>query len=149
MFCASDNENDALFTFLKVFVLLYADDTVIIAESAEDLQNALTAYASYCETWKLLVYSSKTKIVIFSKGRHQNFNFILNNESIEIVKEFKYLGVLFSRSGSFFTAKKHIAAQATRAIFCLLKKARSLLLPIDIQIEMFEKNCKTNTPLWM
>ena len=140
--CASDNENDALYTFLKVFVLLYADDTVIIAESAEDLQNALTAYASYCETWKLLVNSSKTKIVIFSRGRYQNFNFILNNESIEIVKEYKYLGVLFSRSGSFLAAKKHIAAQATRAMFCLLKKARLLLLPIDIQIEMFEKTVK-------
>ena len=66
VFCASDNVNDTLYIFLKVFVLLYADDTVIIAESAEDLQNALTAYASYCETWKLLVNSSsKTKVVIF------------------------------------------------------------------------------------
>ena len=125
-----------------MFVLLYADDTVIIAESAEDLQNALTAYASYCETWKLLVNSSKTKIVIFSKGRFQNYNFVLNNETLEIVKEFKYLGILFSRSGSFLAAKKHIAAQATGAMFCLLKKARSLLLPIDIQIDMFEKTVK-------
>ena len=103
--CESDNVNDTLYMFLKVFVLLYADDTVIIAESAEDLQNALTAYALYCETWKLLVNSSKTKIVIFSKGRIQNYNFILNNEAIEIVKEFKYLGILFSRSGSFLAAK--------------------------------------------
>ena len=57
--------------FLKVFVLLYADDTVIIAESAEDLQKALTAYALYCETWKLVVNSSKTKIVIFSKAEYK------------------------------------------------------------------------------
>ena len=39
-------------------------------------------------------------------------------------------------------AKKHIATQATRAMFCLLKKARPLLLPIDMQIEMFEKTVK-------
>ena len=140
--CESDNVNDTLYMFLKVFVLLYADDTVIIAESAEDLQNALTAYALYCGTWKLVVNGSKTKIVIFSKGRIQNYNFILNNEAIEIVNEFKYLGILFSRSGSFLAAKKHFAAQATRAMFCLLKKARSLLLPIDMQIEMFEKTVK-------
>ena len=50
--CASDNVNDTLYIFLKVCVLLFADDTVIITESAEDLQNALTAYALYCETWK-------------------------------------------------------------------------------------------------
>ena len=114
-----------MFMYLKVFVLLYAHDTVIIAESAEDLQKSLTAYALYCETWKLLVNGSKTKIVIFSRGRLQNINFVLNDESIEIVKEFKYLGILFSRSGSFSAAKKHIAAQATRAMFCLLRKARS------------------------
>ena len=124
--CASNDVNDVMFMYLKVFVLLYADDTVIIAESAEDLQKSLTAYALYCETWKLLVNGSKTKIVIFSRGRLQNFNFVLNDESIEIVKEFKYLGILFSRSGSFSAAKKHIAAQATRAMFCLLRKARSL-----------------------
>ena len=139
---ASNDVNDVMFMYLKAFVLLYADDTVIIAESAEDLQKSLTAYALYCETWKLLVNGSKTKIVIFSRGRLQNFNFVLNDESIEIVKEFKYLGILFSRSGSFSAAKKHIAAQATRAMFCLLRKARSLLLPIDLQIEMFEKTVK-------
>ena len=42
----------------------------------------------------------------------------------------------------FLLRKKHIAAQATCAMFCLLKRARSLLLPIDLQIEMFEKTVK-------
>ena len=102
--------------FFLVFVLLYADDTVIIAESAEDLPNALTAYASYCETCKSLVNSSKTKLLIFSKGRFQNSNFELNNETLEIV-DFKYLGILFSRSGTFLATKEHITAQATRTIF--------------------------------
>ena len=36
--------------FLKLFVVLYADDTVILAETADDLQNALNIYALYCET---------------------------------------------------------------------------------------------------
>ena len=35
--------------------------------------------------------------------------------------------------------KTHITTQTTRAMLCLLKKARSLLLPIDIQIDVFEK----------
>ena len=125
-----------------MFVFLDADDTVIIAESAEDLQNALTAYAPYCEIWKLGVNNSKTKIVIFAESRFQNYNFVLNNETLEIFKEFKYLGILFSRGGSFLAAKKHIAAQATRAMFSLLQKARSLLLSIDIQTDLFEKTVK-------
>ena len=36
----------------------------------------------------------------------------------------------------------NIPTQSTRAMFCLLKEAQSLLLPIDYQIEMFEKMVK-------
>ena len=49
---------------------------------------------------------------------------------------------LENRGGSFLAAKKHIAAQATRTMVCLLKKTRSLLLPIDIQNDLFEKTVK-------
>ena len=70
------------------------------------------------------------------------YNFTINDDRIEVVSEYKYLGVLFSRSGSFLTMKKHIAKQATKAMFHLLKKARALLLPIDIQLELFDKTIK-------
>lgn len=43
----------------------------------------------------------KTKIVIFTKGRVKNNVFYYNGKEIEIVKNFKYLGVIFSSSGSF------------------------------------------------
>ena len=35
--------------FLRLYVLLYADDTVIFAESAEELQCALSAVHQYCD----------------------------------------------------------------------------------------------------
>ena len=38
--------------------------------------------------------------------------------------------------------KKHIAKQATKATFHLLKKPRALSLPIDIQLEFFDKKIK-------
>lgn len=58
-----------LFLYLKMFILFYADDTVILAESANDLQFALNEFYRYCDTWKLTVNICKTKIVVFSKGR--------------------------------------------------------------------------------
>ena len=131
-----------LFAFLKLFDFLYADDTVILAESFADLQSALDTYASYCKTWKLEINGSKTKVMIFSKGRVPNYDFIIDGVSVEFVSEYKYLGVLFSRGGSFLAMKKHIARQASKAVFSLLKKARSLLLPTDIQIELFNKTIK-------
>ena len=139
--CSCNNIEENAHILLKLFVMLYADDTVILAETADDLQNALTQYALYCETWKLNINNSKTKIVIFARGRLPDYRFRLIEE-IEIVPNYKYLGVMFSRTGSFLATKRHIASQANRAVFCLLKKAKNLLLPIDIQIEMFLKTVK-------
>lgn len=42
---------------------------------------------------------------LFSKGRQPKYVFSYNGLPIEIVKEFNYLGVIFSRTGSFFKAK--------------------------------------------
>lgn len=59
----------------------------------------------HCDTWKLTVNICKTKIVVFSKGRQPKYVFSYNGLPIEIVKEFNYFGVIFSRTGSFFKAK--------------------------------------------
>lgn len=131
-----------LIDFLKLFVLLYADDTVILAESYTDLQNALNIYENYCKRWQLTVNTTKTKVLIFSKGRRVEHEFLLCDDKLEIVNEYKYLGVLFSRSGSFFKAKEYIAKQATKAMFVLLKKARYHCLSIELQIDLFHKVVK-------
>ena len=47
-----------------------------------------------------------------------------------------------NRSRSFVSAKKHIAEQANKASFALMRKIRNLDLPIDIIIDLFNKNVK-------
>lgn len=53
---------------------------------------------SYCNDWKLFVDTSKTKIVVFKKsGRlNQNVNWSFNDEDIEVVNQFTYLGLTLS-----------------------------------------------------
>ena len=89
-----------IYEFLKVFLLLYADDTVIFGEDASDLQTALCMFENYCKTWKLKVNIPKTNVIIFSKDRpKQNLHFFYDNSESEIVNEYKYLGILLSRCG--------------------------------------------------
>ena len=71
-------------------------------------QSALDVYNEYCKQWKLTVNMIKSMVIVFSKGRHLNYSFILNENNIEAGNEYKYLGVLFSRSGSFFRGYKSI-----------------------------------------
>ena len=55
--------------YLRLLVLLYADDTILMAESATELQKQLNIFHNYCTKWKLRVNVDKTKIMIFGKGR--------------------------------------------------------------------------------
>ncbi|MEW8546328.1 MAG: reverse transcriptase family protein [Candidatus Thiodiazotropha sp.] len=134
--------NDA-YVYFKLLVLLYADDTVLFSDNSIDMQHALDIFEEYCKTWRLSVNISKTKIVVFGRGRTPKIlKFTFQQNEIEITDEYKYLGIYLGRSGSFVAAKKHIAEQANKALFSLLKKIRCLNLPYDIQIDMFNKMIK-------
>ena len=54
--------------YYKLFVIFYADDTVILSESKDGLQKALDIVESYCEIWKLQGNVNKTKIMILRTG---------------------------------------------------------------------------------
>jgi hypothetical protein len=69
--------------YMKLFLLLYADDTVIFAESQQELQQILKLFEHYCNIWKLKVNISKTKIVVFSKKKsNQNFSYEMFGEKL-------------------------------------------------------------------
>ena len=98
-------EDDA-HIYLKLLLLLYADDTIIFSDGIDSLQHALNVFEEYCTKWKLTVNISKTKIVIISRGRKCNTcHFKFQNKYIEIVDEYKYLGIFLGRSGSFASTK--------------------------------------------
>jgi len=131
--------DDTVEVYVKLFLLLYADDTVIIAESISDLQSALNAMYVYCDNWKLEVNASKTKVVIFSKGKCKILpTFYFNGTKLDIVEDFSYLGIKFNYNGRFNKTTKHLSDQARKAMFSVLKKSRTLCLDIDLQLHLFD-----------
>ena len=54
--------------YLKLFVILYADDTVLMAESSADLQNQLNSFQDYFSIWKLKVNTDNSKVMVFSRA---------------------------------------------------------------------------------
>jgi hypothetical protein len=128
-------DSDDVETFLRLYVLLYADDTILLAETEKELQAALDGMLVYCNTWGLQVNIQKTKVMVVSKGKIRNVpTFYYNGSELEVVSEFSYLGVVINHNGRFCKAKKHLVAQARKAMFSILRKARKLMLPIDLQL---------------
>ena len=58
---------EVLDIYLKIFLLLYADDTVLMSENVDGMQTMLNVFSEYCNTWKLQVNIAKTKWLYFQK----------------------------------------------------------------------------------
>ena len=131
-----ENANDVT-CFLQILLLMYADDTVLFATTKPRLQHSLNMYAKYCKYWKLNINASKTKVVIF--GRKRKHTFTLDNHQIEVVNTFKYLGVIFNKNGRFTDAIKDNINKARLAMYSLRRTFKEKHIPIDCQIDIFEK----------
>ena len=135
----SEQSVNELNVFIKLFVILYADDTVILADTKESMQNALNIFQSYCEIWKLEVNVNKTKVMIFSKGEIRlKYEFKLQNKTLEIVDSYSYLGLLFKYIGNFNETRKRVARQAQKSLFSIYKSIRNDYIPIDLQPKLFD-----------
>ena len=62
-----------------MFALLYADDAVLLAESAEDLQNLINIVDEYCRDWRMLLNLDKSKAMVVPKQ-------VKNKTAAEVIK---------------------------------------------------------------
>ena len=135
--------NNDLEIFQKLCILLYADDTIILAESPVQLQRALDGMDEYCHKNKLKVNETKTKIVFFSRGKIRKLpTFKFHDSKLEVVHSYTYLGVTFNYNGKLKMAQKDVYDKASRAMFGLIAKCRRLKLPIYIQMKLFDNVVK-------
>jgi hypothetical protein len=128
---------------MKLHTLLYADDTVLMAESPDQLQSALNTMAEYCDRNNLAVNPQKTNVMVFSRGKVRNLPVLLyRGERLDVVHVFPYLGVNFNYNAKLKVAQKELLGKATKAMFSVIGKARKLMLPVDIQITLFDSLVK-------
>ena len=119
--------------------LLYADDIVLISESAKGLQNSIDSLHSFCAKWHLIVNTAKTKVMQI--GPKNATNFLYNNQNIENVETFKYLGhTITSHKHIHKKMPEYIATQSQKALFALYGRMKPSMghLPPPLAIKMFD-----------
>ena len=111
-----------------------------MSETREGLQMSLIQLEEYCLKWNLYVNVEKTKIMIHRKGGvldKLDKWFYAGNE-IEIVNSFNYLGVVYSRGGSFNNTTKTTADKGLRASMSLFNITKGLEIPVSIMHNLFD-----------
>ena len=132
-------QDEDTLVFLKLFTILYADDTVVFAESRAELQAAMHGMLHYCIMWKLDINVQKAKVVIYgSKPGVKELDFKFGEHNINVISEYTYLGICFPCNNNMNKGISVLKNQASRAMFSLIKKSRKLGLDFDIQLQLFD-----------
>ena len=94
-----------------IYLILFADDTVLFGKTPDILQYLLDKLFIYCRKWNIEVNTDKTKVVVFRNSwRPVNDPFFYDNMELQNV----YLGMLFYYNGKFMQAEKRLSQQGAR-----------------------------------
>ena len=124
--------------FMKLFVLLYADDGVLLAKTSTGLQSGLDILYRYCTQWKFTLNVTKTKILVFRAKGKLSFNdkWYYSGNELEIVDFFPYLGMVFSYTQTQFVS----AQQGRKTMFSLRSKLKRFVnINSVVYCDLFDK----------
>ena len=128
----------------------YADDTVFVAHSVEDMQLIMNHFSFACTVFGLTIRLKKTKKVSTPEpGELCNEpNIVINDTRLDIVDTFVYLGSTLSRDGSLDT-EIHLRIPKSSVAFGKLEKRvlsdRTISLKTKISVY---KSCVLTTLLY-
>ena len=100
---------------------MYADDVANCAETRVRLQRQINLIGEFCNIKEMKVNLNKTEIIVFRNGgplrNYERWN--LEGTPIRTTSEYKYMGLIFTPKLSWSKAKRKLAAQARKAVFCI------------------------------
>ena len=123
---------------LLVPILGYVDDFVLLATSARDLQCLLDAVAEWCEVFNMVVNCTKTRLMVFAGLGHPvpealgPFNVTFRGQSLPVVQQIRYLGVLFSSSHGLGATFPHLRGRMQLSWGTLLSQYGRLRAGVSI-----------------
>ena len=122
----------------KISILLYADDIVRLANNESDMQTLLNTLHTWCQRWRMLINTEKSKVVHFRQGRRDRseFQFNVGNNELETVSTYKYFGVIFNEKCTFLNNAENLAKAGGRALGSIISKIHNLK---EFGIKTFEK----------
>ena len=125
---------------VKLTCLAYADDIIIISHSALGLQASLDCLDKFCEVWKMIINTTKTKCITFQKKNKFNKTefFTVGNSILSNVCEFTYLGINIIALGSFRSTPKFVGEKANRACFAWNNRLKIMDIPVVITLNLFD-----------
>ena len=109
--------------------LLWADDLVLLSESACGLQKCLDELHKFCLTWHLEVNITKSNIMVIQNTKTDIPNFYLGEQHITLTDKYTYLGCTINSRGNFTDTRQELYNKSLKALFKLNQSFRGATPP--------------------
>ena len=127
--------------FIELFILLFADDIILLAETVVGLQNRLNILYRTAMELGMKVNMSKSQIVVFRNGGYLSSKerWFYGSECMSVVNTYKYLGVFFSTKLSFSYTCSDLISKGKKAVLGILKTLNTLKCnSVHVFFKMFD-----------
>ena len=120
--------------------LLFADDTVVVADSEEKLNQLVTEFGRVCERRKLRVNVDKSKVMRCTRNENvDRLNVMLNGEALEVVDQFKYLGAVIHANGGVEADIQNRVNEGCKVLGALKGVMKNRALEMNVRRVLYEK----------
>lgn len=122
----------------KLCALLYADDVVLMSDSAQELQSMVTVVHEFCVKWRIEVNTKKSQVMVVNSGaQHTEHKWAFGETQLEVVSQYKYLGIVFSSDLTWSHHVEKVVSQGranlTRLRILLSRKE----IPADLKLTIW------------
>ena len=105
-------------------LLLYADDTIIMVESATELYDSFNVISHYCKLWSLKRNTTKHNILVFSMGNTFNIpTLYFNGTYLDVCFDYVHIDVNMNCNAMFVLTKQKQYRQTQKAMNSLIEKS--------------------------
>ncbi|KAI8504892.1 hypothetical protein Bbelb_170010 [Branchiostoma belcheri] len=116
--------------------LLFADDQSLISEKTDRLQEHTTNLNTACEDYDMRISINKTESLKISRTPG-NLDIVINNRGLKQVKEFKYLGSIFTEDGKLDREIETRVQKANSVSYQLAPLLKHPSIPMETKAKLF------------
>ena len=120
--------------------MLFADDTVVVADSERKLCQLVTEFGRVCGRRKLRVNVGKSKVMRCTRNEDgARLNVMLNGEALEEADQFKYLGSVIAANGGVEADVCHRVNEGCKVLGALKGVKKNRGLGMNVKKVLYEK----------
>ena len=126
---------------VEIFMLMFADDIALIADTVVGLQKQLNILYEFCTQNKLTVNIDETEIHVFKRGGQLAVRekWTYNSSRLDIVNGFTYVGIHFSNRLSKYKMAETMSSKAKKVLICILNSFQHIsCLPFNTFFKIFD-----------